>query len=133
MILARRLILSWVGSVALVSFAALSPASATAFCNLKKTPDGFVALRGGPGGNTRLAGAYSGVFTQTPAGSDIGLFLLNATTQGASVGQIVVFSNSNAGSFFYSGTLTGLASSYVVCQLKSYLGTFRIASRLPSG
>ena len=68
------------------------------------------ALRGGPGGSTKLAGAYSGVFTQTGVGSDIGLFLLNATTSGASDGQIVIFSQSPVGSFFYSGTLTGLVS-----------------------
>ena len=68
------------------------------------------ALRGGPGGNTKLSGGYSGVFTPTTGGTDLGLFLLNATSQGASVGQIVIFSNSLAGSFFYSGSLTGLVS-----------------------
>jgi hypothetical protein len=30
-----------------------APASATAFCNLKKTKDGFVALRAGPDAHTR--------------------------------------------------------------------------------
>ncbi len=30
------------------------PASATAFCQLKETKDGYVALRSGPGASTRL-------------------------------------------------------------------------------
>lgn len=32
------------------------PASATAFCQLKETKDGFVALRSGPGASTRVIG-----------------------------------------------------------------------------
>lgn len=31
-----------------------APASATAFCNLKKTKDGFVALRAGPSADAKL-------------------------------------------------------------------------------
>lgn len=85
------------------------------------------ALRGGPGGNKSLAGAYSGVMTQVGGGSDIGLFLLNASSKGASSGQIAFFSQSSStgglvgrigpiglstggGSYFYSGTMTGLTN-----------------------
>lgn len=84
------------------------------------------ALRGGPGGNKKLSGAYSGVMTQTGGGSDIGLFLLNASSTGASSGQIAFFSQSSSttgrvgigpiglstggGSYFYSGTMTGLTN-----------------------
>lgn len=43
-------------AAALLAFSALGilPASATSFCIIKKTSDGFVALRSGPGANTRL-------------------------------------------------------------------------------
>ena len=86
------------------------------------------ALRGGPGGNKKLSGAYSGIITQVGGGADIGLFLLNATSQGASSGQIAFFSQSSStstgrigpigpiglssggGSYFYSGTMTGLTN-----------------------
>ena len=43
-------------SLSLIVLAGLSvaPASATTFCHIKKTKDGFVALRAGPGPATKL-------------------------------------------------------------------------------
>jgi hypothetical protein len=55
--LSQMKMLSLPGLVALMAGAALtssSPAAATEFCNLKETKDGFVALRAGPGAETRL-------------------------------------------------------------------------------
>ena len=84
------------------------------------------ALRGGPGGNRTISGGYAGVMTQTGGGSDVGLLLLNASGQGASTGQVAIFSQSSStatttpgfpgpirpssggGSYYYLGTLTGL-------------------------
>jgi hypothetical protein len=47
-------------AVAIVLLAGLlilpEPAAATAFCQLKETRDGFVALRSGPGPSTKLVG-----------------------------------------------------------------------------
>ena len=40
--------------VELVVIAVFSPASATVYCEMKATPDGFVALRNGPSPSTRL-------------------------------------------------------------------------------
>ncbi|MEO6785574.1 MAG: hypothetical protein ABI318_05515, partial [Chthoniobacteraceae bacterium] len=57
------------------------------------------ALRGGPsnsGGET-VNGSYSGIMTETTGSGDIGLFLLTATSSGASNGQFVIFSGSAAG------------------------------------
>lgn len=82
------------------------------------------ALRGGPGGASSFAGAYSGVITETGGGSDIGLFLLTATTNGASNGQVVFFSQSNNGAFFYTGKLTGLTPP----GRNSYVGVFSSVS-----
>ena len=39
-----------------VSLSSPQPASATAFCQLKATKDGFVALRAGPGASSKLVG-----------------------------------------------------------------------------
>ena len=83
------------------------------------------ALRGGPGGNKTISGGYAGVMTQSGGGSDVGLFLLNAASQGASSGQVAIFSQSTStatavvgpgpirpssggGSYYYLGTMTGL-------------------------
>jgi hypothetical protein len=38
------------------SLASTQPASATAYCQLKATKDGFVALRSGPGASSKLVG-----------------------------------------------------------------------------
>lgn len=76
------------------------------------------ALRGGPGGagSRKLTGSYSGVLTQTAGGTDVGLFLLNTQSAGASTGDVVIFSETidpftgNLGARFFSGTLTGLVN-----------------------
>jgi len=65
------------------------------------------ALRGGPAGNSNgIYGAYSGIMVQTGGGSDVGLFMLNAQSTGASNGSLVIFSQDS----FYQGTMTGLVS-----------------------
>lgn len=50
---ARRLAAMAAGAIALNLFVAL-PASATAFCNIKRTSDGFAALRAAPDANARI-------------------------------------------------------------------------------
>lgn len=82
------------------------------------------ALRGGPGGagSNKLSGAYGGTLTQN-SGTGLGLFLLNTTSQGASNGEIVFFSQTgqsgpvgpfgfgfgaSSGGRYFSGTITGL-------------------------
>jgi hypothetical protein len=86
------------------------------------------ALRGGPTstGGAKVQGAYSGVLVENDnLGNDLGIFLLSANPNGASSGQIVIFSqtNSTAGgpgipavgnggeSDIYSGTITGLSDT----------------------
>jgi hypothetical protein len=72
------------------------------------------ALRGGPTGGlgAQVQGAYSGIMTDTTAGgTDIGLFILTAVSNGASNGQVVIFSQTTGGtSDFFSGILTGLTN-----------------------
>lgn len=73
------------------------------------------ALRGGPNGgqSLQIAGAYSGVMIDVTAGggSDLGLFLLTAITNGASNGQVVIFTQTTGGtSDTFSGLLTGLTN-----------------------
>ena len=41
-------------ALAVAALTSSTPASATAFCDLKKTKDGFVALRAGPSADARL-------------------------------------------------------------------------------
>lgn len=43
-------------TILVASIFGASPAAATSFCTIKKTSDGFVALREGPGADTRLIG-----------------------------------------------------------------------------
>jgi hypothetical protein len=50
---AKRLAAMAAGALALNLFVAL-PASATSFCNIKRTADGFAALRAGPDANARI-------------------------------------------------------------------------------
>jgi hypothetical protein len=50
---APRLAAMAVGALALTLFAAM-PASATSFCNIKRTSDGFAALRAAPDANARI-------------------------------------------------------------------------------
>ena len=72
------------------------------------------ALRGGPGGGNgaRVAGTFSGVMIENDGlGTDVGLFLLNAATGGASTGQLVIFSQSAASSEAYDCNMTGLTDS----------------------
>ncbi|MEQ1851120.1 MAG: hypothetical protein ABMA01_05945 [Chthoniobacteraceae bacterium] len=72
------------------------------------------ALRGGPnqGLGPQVQGAYSGILTDTTAGgTDIGLFILSAVNNGASNGQVVIFSQTvGSNSDFFSGILTGLTN-----------------------
>ena len=82
------------------------------------------ALRGGPGGagSNKLSGSYGGTLTQN-SGSGLGLFLINATNEGASNGQIVFFASTgtsigigfgplgfgvNSGGRYFAGSITGL-------------------------
>ena len=89
------------------------------------------ALRGGPTstGGQKVQGAYSGVLIENDGlGNDVGIFLLSANPNGASTGQVVIFSQSNStagpggpvgGPFggnggesdIYSGTITGLSDT----------------------
>lgn len=69
------------------------------------------ALSGGPTSSTgdKVIGAYSGSMTENNNGSSIGLFLLNAVSNGASSGQVVVFSS--ADDDIYLGSITGLSDT----------------------
>lgn len=78
------------------------------------------ALRGGPNasGGEKVLGAYSGVMLENSGGTDMGLFLLNAVGNGASTGQVLIFSaNSFTGNVFqfdsdtYLGSLTGISDT----------------------
>ncbi len=79
------------------------------------------AIRGGPNnsGGEKVLGAYSGVMLETSGGTDIGLFLLAAVGNGASSGQVVIFSanftpNSNPPQYdsdTYLGSMTGLSDA----------------------
>jgi hypothetical protein len=86
------------------------------------------ALRGGPTsvGGEKVLGAYSGIMTELGGGTDVGLFLLAAVGNGASSGQIVMFSSSSSlaiggpgpgpgistgESDTYLGSLTGLSDA----------------------
>ena len=77
------------------------------------------ALRGGPnqGGGQKVLGAYSGTMIANTAGTDVGMFQINAVSGGASSGQIVIFSaDFNAQTFQYDsdtylGSLTGLSDT----------------------
>ena len=78
------------------------------------------ALRGGPNqvGGEKVLGSYSGVMIETSGGTDTGLFLLNAVGNGASTGQVLIFSsNSYTGNIFqfdsdtYLGAISGLSDT----------------------
>jgi hypothetical protein len=80
------------------------------------------ALRGGPSGSggEKVLGAYSGVLLETSGGTDLGLFLLNAVSNGASSGQVVFFSSDSTTtnvfgvvgeSDIYTGTVTGISDT----------------------
>ena len=71
------------------------------------------ALRGGPNqaGGPKVSGAYSGVIIDTGGSGGVGLFLLNAANGGASSGQMVIFSQSAAGSESYNCTIIGLSDT----------------------
>lgn len=48
---------AWLGAAIIgITMCAAGEASATIFCELKKTPDGFIALRAGPSADARLIG-----------------------------------------------------------------------------
>jgi hypothetical protein len=69
------------------------------------------ALRGGPnqGAGRPVLGAYTGVILATDGTTDIGMFLVSVVSNGASVGEVVFFSE-NAQLFdFYIGALTGVS------------------------
>jgi hypothetical protein len=69
------------------------------------------ALRGGPGGRNGVElinGQYSGTLTETTGGGSLGMFLLTAVDNGASIGQVVFFTSSTVNVDTYSGTITGL-------------------------
>ena len=75
------------------------------------------ALRGGPSsknGVEKTQGAYSGTMVESnPVGgvtSSVGLFLITAIDNGASVGQVVFFASSASDVSTYSGTITGLTN-----------------------
>ena len=71
------------------------------------------ALRGGPtsAGGPKVMGEYSGVLIDTSPGGDLGMFLLAAVTNGASSGQIVIFSQSATDSDMYTGIITGVSDA----------------------
>ena len=81
------------------------------------------ALRGGPnsGNGEKVTGQYSGVMVENDGkGSDLGLFLLTAVSNGASNGSMVIFSASTttlnafavAGeSDIYSGNISGISDT----------------------
>jgi len=71
------------------------------------------ALRGGPGnsGTLTVTGYYSGTMTDTTGSGNVGLFLIGATSAGASTGQFIIFDFSAASSNAYEGLITGLSDT----------------------
>lgn len=100
------------------------------------------ALRGGPsskGGVEQVGGAYSGILVDSSGtGGALGLFLLTAIDNGASVGQIVFFSSSALDVDTYYGTITGLNDTtkgkltaiFGATDATNLAGTFTISGQL---